>query len=267
MNKLLLVIVMAALSRPVFALDANEAFAGRLFDKGEYRWALVEYERLLFTFPDSSAAGYWNYRTGLCNLNENRQQNAIAEFKKAFTDSAIADSARLRAAECALRLHAPDSALSFVSPCKFSLGKVYEGYADFCDADYPAALARLRLVNDSSVASFKARSLEKIIADASSSSKKHYVPAALLAIVPGLGHVYTRRYGDGAMTALTVATGAFVTGYYAWHNARPQAWTIGTITGLFYAGGIYGSIVAVKIYNKETAGNITLRAERVVLGQ
>jgi hypothetical protein len=193
MKKGILFIVIAWCAHWAFAVDASEPFASRLFEKDEYRWALVEYERLLFSYPDSSAAGRWHFYTGLCALRDNRFVPALEGFRRAFADSATADSARLYAAECALRLWEPDSAQRFLSGCKLPLGKVYTGYINFCANDFPAARAQLRFVNDSSVAAFKARSLDKLVAEAASFSPKHYAPAALLSIVPGLGHVFCKK--------------------------------------------------------------------------
>lgn len=262
-----LILAVLAVARISSAVDADEQFAAHLFDNSNYQWAQLEYTRLLFAYPDSNAAPAWHFKRGVCLKNLGRYESSITEFDAAWSLDTWADSARLLAAESALRLHNPDLASSVLAPCRLDHAKVLLGYIALKNRDYPGAREKLKMIPVSSTATFKARALEKVVAEAASTRKKHYIPALTLSLLPGLGHVYTGRLGDAAMTALTVSTGAFITGYYAYHQSRVRAWTTGTITGLFYAGGMYGAAVSVHLYNTRAGREWQIQADRIVFDQ
>jgi hypothetical protein len=143
---------------------------------------------------------------------------------------------------------------------------VIGAYLDFSVRQYAAALDTLKTVPIGSADAFKARALEKAVAEASTFRKKQYAPALCLSLIPGLGHLYTGRRGDAAMSAITITTGAGIAGYYAYHQSRMRAYAAGAATGLFYAGSIYGAAVSVKIYNRSARNRIRETAERIVFG-
>jgi hypothetical protein len=251
----------------LFAADPDGTFAGRMFDKKEYAWAQLEYERLLYAFPDSSGASCWRYRCARSLMLLGRFDRAAAGFSAVRESDSFADSARLNGAICVLRLNKADSARRLLSSCRLDYSKVLGAYLDFSARRYAAALDTLKTVPSGSADAFKARALEKAVADALTFRKKQYAPALCLSFIPGLGHLYTGRNGDAAMSAMTVTTGALIAGYYAYHQSRIRAYTAGTITGLFYAGSIYGAAVSVKIYNRSAARRFRETAERIVFGQ
>jgi tetratricopeptide (TPR) repeat protein len=247
--------------------DPDQSFAGHLLAKQEYQWAFLEYERLLCAFPDSSAAPLWRYREAVSLMHLGRFDLALGKFSVAAGASVPADSARLNAAYCALRLKRHGEAALFLDSCRLDYSRLLRAYLDFSARRFAAALDTLKAVPTLSVDAFKARAFEQAILDAQSFGKKHYAPALALSLVPGLGHVYAGRKGDGLMSAITIATGGLVTGYYAYHESRTRAYAAGTITGLFYAGSIYGAAVSVKIHNREGARRSREAAERIVFGQ
>jgi tetratricopeptide (TPR) repeat protein len=251
----------------VYSAEAGGLFADRLFDNKEFHGAQLEYERLLFAFPDSSAAPQWRYRSGRSLMFLARYEEAMAAFTSVPAQNAMTDSARLHAAVCALRLNRAEAARNNLSYCRHDFSKVLGAYLDFSARRYSAALDSLKKVPLASPDSFKAQALGKAVTDAATFRKKHYAPALTLSLVPGLGHFYAGRKGDGAMTAITVSTGALITGYYAYQQSRARAWTAGTITGLFYAGGMYGAVMSVKIYNRTAARRHRELAERIVFGR
>jgi tetratricopeptide (TPR) repeat protein len=259
-----ILIIALLLARCASALEADDRFAASLFDKNEYRWALVEYERLLFAYPDSSAASFWHFRSGECRRAQGQHSKALEEFDAALARDPTADSARLFAADCALRLRRVAAARPYLAACRLDFAKVLLAYADFYSRDYPSALKNLADVQEGSPSSLKAHALSKVIETAQTFQGKSYAVAGALAIVPGAGHLYAGRRGDAAMTAITISSGALITGYYAWNKARAQAYTAGTITGLLYAGSIYGALLSVKIYNSALTGKLRAEVERIV---
>jgi len=71
----------------------------------------------------------------------------------------------------------------------------------------------------------------------------------LSALIPGLGKIYTGYYGDGITAFLMTSAFAILsyTNFKANHNFR--AWLFAGLTGLFYSGNIYGSVVSANLIN------------------
>jgi tetratricopeptide (TPR) repeat protein len=246
------------------AARAQDLFADRLYEKGEYAWAYLEYERLLFARPDTEALALWKYRCGKCLMQTGRYEQAVAAFSGLVPAGRYGDSASLQAALCEVRMGKTELAKRYLQPCRLDFANIVRGYAAFLSSDYQAAASALKTVRNDSPDAFKARALEKVVADAAGLKRKHYLPALALSLIPGLGHLYCGDKGDALMTAITVATGAGITGYYAYHKSRTRAITAGTVTGLFYAGGIYGAAMTVKIHNRKVVREQHDVAERIV---
>lgn len=79
--------------------------------------------------------------------------------------------------------------------------------------------------------------------------KNEIVAGILSSLVPGLGKIYTKNYGDG-ITAFLM-TGIFA--YLAYDNFRhdhdTRAWIFTALGVGFYTGNIYGSVAAAQIFN------------------
>ncbi len=75
------------------------------------------------------------------------------------------------------------------------------------------------------------------------------------AIVPGTGRIYTGRVGDALTSLLTVG----LTGWQAYDGFRRdglssvKGWGFGTLSGIFYIGNIYGSVISARVYNRNVA--------------
>jgi hypothetical protein len=250
----------------LFAAEPEGTFADRLFDKKEYAWARIEYERLLYRCPGSAEAVRWRYRCARSLMLCGDFNRAALELRAVPESDPLSDSARLYRAVCALRRNEADTARQLLSSSSLDYAKVLGAYLDFSARRYSAALETLKTVAYNSHDAFTARSLEKTVSDASAFRKKQYGPALCLALIPGLGHLYAGRRGDAAMSAMTISTGALIAGYYAYHQSRARAYAVGAVTGLFYAGSIYGAAVSVKIYNRSAVRRFCLTADRIVFG-
>ena len=75
----------------------------------------------------------------------------------------------------------------------------------------------------------------------------------LSTLIPGSGKIYSGRGIDGIFTFLVIT----LTGFRAyegfsddqWESAR--FWTYGSISGFFYLGNVYGSVLSARIVNNE----------------
>lgn len=248
----------------IFPAFAEDLFADKLFERGEYKWAFLEYERLYFSEKQEDVRRLYSYRAGVCQMNSGNYTDALFRFSSLYSDAVLGDSALLNAGLCELHRGKSDSAGGYLSRCRLDYAKIADGYRHFLSGEYPAGLDKVQSVSEASVDAFRANALKKCISDAAAFKKKHYAPALFLSFVPGLGHIYTRETGDAAMTAITIATGSLVTAYYHYHDAHYKAIAAGTVTGLLYLGGMYGAVMSVKIYNRKHYERLHATAERIV---
>jgi tetratricopeptide (TPR) repeat protein len=85
------------------------------------------------------------------------------------------------------------------------------------------------------------------------------------AVLPGTGKVYCKQYGDGFYSLILVG----VTGLLAWDGFREngirsvRGWLFGGISGVFYAGNVYGSTIAARIYNRQLEADVLKRLPAV----
>lgn len=81
--------------------------------------------------------------------------------------------------------------------------------------------------------------------------KNPALAAAMSAVIPGLGKVYSGRKDEGIAAFMTVGVLAGFTAE-CWIKKGPTDWRtilFGTLGSLFYIGNIYGSYMSVGIYN------------------
>ncbi len=71
----------------------------------------------------------------------------------------------------------------------------------------------------------------------------------LLSIIPGAGHAYADRLGDGFFSFLTVALLGVVSYHYYQTDEDLKFGIAVSATALFYAGNIYGGVNAARNYN------------------
>ena len=105
-------------------------------------------------------------------------------------------------------------------------------------------------------ASFREKKeLLHLIREKKSAGTKSFVAGGMLALLPGLGHVYTKRYADSFMSFALVAVCTGLSYVYYQNGADIRAGAFAGISGIFYAGSIYGSLTGVNNYNRNTEKN------------
>jgi tetratricopeptide (TPR) repeat protein len=99
-----------------------------------------------------------------------------------------------------------------------------------------------------------------------SKTKSPFLAGTLSAVIPGLGKVYTKNYGDGFMAFL-------FTGLNLWqayqgfkkegvHSVR--GWIFGAIGFSFYLGNVYGAVKSAEKYNKKIDDDVTNEVKAVI---
>jgi TM2 domain-containing membrane protein YozV len=93
----------------------------------------------------------------------------------------------------------------------------------------------------------------KLKADDELRFKSKFQAAALSAFIPGSGKIYSGRIADGLYSLLLVGLTAWQSydGFEDDGASSAKGWIFGVLGTAFYLGNIYGSAVAVEIYNRK----------------
>jgi tetratricopeptide (TPR) repeat protein len=203
-------------------------FADHLYKQQDYAAALNEYRRYLFL--SGSANEKTRDRIIDCLIRLGRNEEAIVESEK----------------------------IDDVNKRNFTKGMVY-----FSAGDFDSSRAYLQSVGVPYIADARRliglgyaydhrfdKAGEYIELPARAPAHKSPVLGGLLSVVPGGGHIYAGRVGDGIYSFLIVGTAALLSYYYYDRNEDVKfGFTLGAAI-LLYAGNIYGGINAVRNHNE-----------------
>ncbi len=204
-----------------------QKFADHLYAREDYAAALSEYRRYLFVAD--SAEQYVYERIVDCLTRLERYGEAISE-----ADNIRDDNKRI-----------------------FTLGLVYfaagemdssRAYLQSVEVPYESDARRLIGLGYAHEYDFRSAAEYLVLPDNPPVYKQPLL-GALFSIVPGGGHFYTGRVGDGIYALFAVSTAALLSYYY---YDRDESVKFGVSLGaaiLLYAGNIYGGINAVRNYN------------------
>ena len=84
--------------------------------------------------------------------------------------------------------------------------------------------------------------------------KSPLLAGTLSALAPGTGRIYAGRKGDGILSLVTLAATTWQA-YNGFHRNGVQSvkgWIYGSFGAFLYAGNVYGSAVAVRIFNQQS---------------
>ena len=262
-----------------YAPENVRKFADFLYEQGDYLRAAGEYERYLFytsgsrlenaPTKDGTESDQIRYRIALCYRFAGQPEQAIQNF------------------QILLRMPLEDR---FVSRVYYQIGATYflidqfEQTALFlretlpritdtrqrAEAEQLIGLSYLMQKRWSEAGEvFKALQGSEVAPVSQKARVYHHFAEAgqrlptrspllagiLSTIVPGAGRVYTGRVGD-AFTSLFLVG---ITGWRAYDGFQRDGlssvtgWTLGTISGIFYVGNIYGSVISARVYNRHVA--------------
>lgn len=185
----------------------------------------------------------------------------LSSYKKAYRYQdalnylATFNNQTFRTMECG-KLHMlkndPKKAIQFFNRVDSDTAKLLKAWAYMKEGDWQTSSEILLQVPDDShlyptahnLSGYASKTENKII-------RKNVAIAALLSsIIPGTGRLYTGRTGDAFFSFFTVAVPGVIS-YLYWQDDRKRAFSIAvSITAVFYAGDIYGSIVSTQKYNR-----------------
>jgi tetratricopeptide (TPR) repeat protein len=245
----------------------DNSFANTLFQNEEYEQAALEFERLLFFHPNSDQKDQWQYCLGLSRKRSGQCNKAIEDFGSIAESSAWRDSAKMGQAECCLESGRAAQALNALEGMSTGQALFTKGYARLLNGEYAKAARDLGQIGAGDEYAVRGHAMAQAIDSLVHFKTKHYAPAGLLALFPGLGHVYAGRCGDALFSFSVIGSFGGIAYYYYYHDAPGRAAFVGTITGLFYAGSVYGALVSVKLYNRKEPERLQQSAKRIYEGK
>ncbi len=250
-------------------------FADFLFDGGDYSRAGAEYQRYLSLLPESDTEGAAvRMRIGVCfKLSEDfpRALETFRQISELYPETDVAGEAHVQMIQSLILAgRYPEAAAAFADERQRSRTEQQE-----------AALASLQGVNlllwrhweeadthfrkvlksgslDPDVATFA-----QLAAEGLKLPRKSPVRAGILAsMVPGTGRIYAGKKGEGLLSLVTFALTSWQSyrGFERDGRGSVRGWVYGSIATFLYVGNIYGSVVAVRLFNEEAESALFRRA-------
>ena len=250
-------------SSQTITLDADSqlAFADKYFSEGEYYRAISEYERFLYFFPHEKRAALAAFRIGQAYfLGEGytEAQNAFAVVEKEYPQSPLAEEASLLICQCHVKIQDYEEARNCLSHVVQNSGpgdlaekaRYDAGWVYIQESKFGMASDTFKGMNPSVWDKYEIPILTSELDKAANLKHKEPGVAGALAIIPGLGHVYTNRYQDAAIAFLLNA-GLILAAYESFDNEQEALGSVIGVVGFgFYAGNIYSAVSSAHKYNR-----------------
>lgn len=236
-------------------------FAEHLFyNEKDYARALSEYKRFQFltdTFTDSI-----QFKVGICFKRLNEYNFASAEFEKVAINSnsvlwkqkALFEQAQINFLEKNFELsnqqlnkiNTDESSININLKYKFLSLLNYLSSFNFNETD--------KLIQDKPISSglYDFNDISALAEIGKSLPRKsELLGGCLSAVIPGSGKIYTGDWGDGIYSFLVTSVCAYQSfdGFNNHGIKSGKGWIFATLTAIFYAGNIYGSVNSAKAYN------------------
>lgn len=238
-------------------------FADYLTEQGDYLRATGEYQRYLFYQPQQSEQ--IRYKIALCYRLGGKTEKAIQLFEKLLqdtTDRTLTNSAYYQIGvsyflmeQYAKSAHHLDKSLPRITDDRYRTeSQQLIGLSNLMQNRW---LEAEKVFNDLKksdvlVVREKAEVYSKYATQgAKLPTRSPFLAGLMSTIVPGAGRLYTGRYSDALTSLITVG----FTGWQAYDGFRrdglssAKGWTLGTLSGIFYLGNIYGSVISARMYN------------------
>lgn len=260
-------VVSAEETHDYYSPENVRKFADFLYEQGDYLRAASEYQRYLFYQPRESEKIY--YQIGLCYRLGGKSEKAIRTFETflhTYPDSQLVNSARYQIGvayflteQFQQSVNYLDAALPHITNLRYRgasqelIGLSYLMQKRWLEAD-----KIFNGLQESDVAEVRenARQYQNYAMQGTQlPNRSPFLAGILSTIVPGAGRLYTGRIGD-ALTSLFIVG---LTGWQAYDGFRrdgfssAKGWGFGALSGIFYVGNVYGSVLSARVYNRHAA--------------
>lgn len=250
-----------------YAPENVRKFADFLYEQGDYLRAAGEYQRYLFYEPQKSEQ--IRYKIALCYRFAGQTEQAIQNFQRllrAHPEGRFTSQAYYQIGATYFLQDQFEQSAQFLREVlphvtdarQHAEGELLIGLSYLMQKQWSEAGEVFKTLQRSGVPSVSQKaamyhSYAKNGADLSTRSP--FLAGALSTVVPGAGRLYTGRFSD-ALTSLFIVG---LTGWQAYDGfqrdglSSVKGWTLGTLSGIFYVGNIYGSIISARLYNRRVA--------------
>lgn len=252
----------AASQQLVIDADMQFELARSFMDKSDYGRAISEYERFIYFFPKDRRVSLARELIGLCYLDDGKfldARNVFARSFRADPDSPMAKKALFLTGESYYREGVFDKAENFFgevlerypSPSLRNKALYRLGWTRMQGNRWREASEDFKRVEVDSPLFEKARRLSMESLKGEDLPYKDPTTAGVMAILPGLGHVYVSRYKDALISFL-------LNGLFIW--ATVEAFNhdqnvLGGILAFFevgwYSGNIYSAVNVTHKWNRK----------------
>ncbi len=249
----------------IFDYAHSKKFAEYLFKTGQYDYAIEEFQRVLFLNPKDWQA---KYKIVQAYLKRDDYFHAAGYFHQYFS---VFDTLKPEVQKAGIVAHLflneldtankllQTSNLDSIQKQTWILG-IYLLKKDWNEA---RQYYKRHMANPSPVYHQFGTALQRRL---EAKTKSPFVAGALSAVVPGLGKVYTKNYGDALIAFLFTGLNVWQA-YRGFHKEglkSTRGWIFGTLGLGFYLGNIYGSAKAAKRYNKRIDDEIEDEIKSVI---
>jgi tetratricopeptide (TPR) repeat protein len=240
-------------------------FAENLYKEKDYLRAANEYQRYLFLMEGSIDQAPILFKIGKCYNLSNQQEKAISYFKRIIEEnpqSNYREEAYYQIAYAYFKMGQYKQSINYINENKNYLQseKFNRKLTNLLGINYlylkewerAYNLFSSNLTDKKDTSHSLRRELKQIAAQGMQLPYKSMVLAATISsLIPGAGKIYAGRFYDGLFSLIIIGLTTWQA-YEGFSKERPvKGWVYGTLGTLFYLGNIYGSAVAVKIYNEK----------------
>ncbi len=264
---IILLTTSSSLYSKTIKIDSQKQFnyASSLFSSGDFQEAISEYKRFIFFFKDDPRIKQAMYRIGMAYYNMKNFRMAAQSFMilsdKFKDDDLIPDDfitlAWFRTSECYFFLNAKEQAVNhlenmitftenqkIIDEARYRIGWIFTN-----TGQWDKAAASFSKISKQRQNKYKLKILEEELEKAGKIPSKNPDIAGLLAVIPGLGHLYCERYQDAAISF--VLNGALIaSAWLSFDNNNPALGGLLSLIEIgFYSGNIYGAVSSAHKYN------------------
>ena len=253
--------------RDYYSPENVRKFANFLYEQGDYLRAASEYQRYLFFQPGESDQIF--YQIGLCYRLGGKSEKAIQTFETflhTYPDSQLVNSARFQIGvayflmeQFRQSVNYLDAALPRIADLRLrAASQELIGLSYLMQKRWLEAGKIFKRLQESDAAQVRENAVQYhnyALQGTQLPSRSPMLAGILSTIFPGAGRIYTGRIGDALTSLITVG----LTGWQAYDGFRrdgfssAKGWGFGALSGIFYAGNIYGSVISARVYNRHAS--------------
>ena len=251
-----------------YAPENVRKFADFLYEQGDYLRAAGEYQRYLFyILNDAEETDQIRYKIALCYRFAGDSDQAIQNFETllgSHPQSRFASRAYYQIGATYFLMDQFDQSTRFLREALPHITDTQQhaeaeqliGLSYLMQKRWSEAGEVFKILQGSTVIAVRDKaSVYQNYAEGGTllPIRSPILAGVLSTIVPGAGRLYTGFHiGDALTSLLTVG----LTGWQAYDGFRRdglpsvKGWTLGALSGIFYVGNIYGSVISARVYNR-----------------